>query len=95
MNTKEINMEPLYLSKLQDLDDPDITDDKKLHIIRSMLGYNFHLALIHFENETKWKLFYGKNDHKFYSSDYCKSIMTSDENSLEELINFTKYYIGG
>lgn len=64
--------------------------------IRRLLGNDYHLNTEEcFSSDgdtlyTKWKLFRKYNDNKLYFSDDNKAIMTSDNNTEEELLNFAK-----
>ena len=65
--------------------------------IRKLLGNDYHLGVeINWNNYdyeiTNWKLFRRYNDSKMYFSTDNKAIMTSEENTEEELLKFAKEY---
>lgn len=63
--------------------------------IRKLLGNDYHLGVeMNWNNDgyeiTTWKLFRRYNDSKMYFSTDNKAIMTSEENTEEELLKFAK-----
>ena len=67
--------------------------ENKLNYVRNRLNDRFHLSEKVDENTIEWILFYGADDFAFYFSNYCKSIMDSKNNTIEELVEFTNNYI--
>lgn len=63
--------------------------------IRMLLGNDYHLCVsVNWDADgceiTTWKLFRKYNDSKMYFSTDNKAIMTSEENTEEELLKFAK-----
>ncbi len=63
--------------------------ENNLNYVRNKLNDRFHLCTTYDGNSYEWVLFYGADDFAFYFSNYCKSIMDSKNNTIEELVEFT------
>ena len=66
-----------------------MTDKEKLKKIIKLLGNDYHLSL-KYDGSINWILFKKYIDSEIYFSKDNKPIMSSKENSLNELLNFAK-----
>lgn len=61
--------------------------------IRKLLGKDYHLSVTcNFEGPDDWALFKKYNDPKIYFSKDNDPIMTSEENTIEDLLAFAKQH---
>lgn len=63
---------------------------EKMNEIRELLGNNYHLCEDFSSISHEWKLFRKYDDPVVYYSADNKAIMTSEENTIDELYDFAK-----
>lgn len=71
----------------------EIKDMDKYNKIRKFLGKDYHLSITcNFDGPDKWVLYKNYNDPKIYFSEDNTPIMTSEKNTIEELLIFAKQH---